>query len=110
MATVRDSRKPTPEGFLNVAKPYGWTSHDVVELIRRLAETRRVGHGGTLDPAATGVLAVAVGRATRLIDYMAGRTRATARTSSWGPPPLPTIPRGRSCTPAILSRTTWLRS
>ncbi|HEX9015753.1 MAG TPA: tRNA pseudouridine(55) synthase TruB, partial [Chloroflexota bacterium] len=66
----------TLEGFLNVSKPYGWTSHDVVGLVRRLAQTRRVGHGGTLDPAATGVLAVAVGRATRLVDYMAGRDKS----------------------------------
>lgn len=65
----------TLEGFLNVSKPYGWTSHDVVGLVRRLVKNRRVGHGGTLDPAATGVLIVAVGRATRLLDYMAGQDK-----------------------------------
>lgn len=70
------SGKLTLEGFLNISKPYGWTSHDVVGLVRRLAQTRRVGHGGTLDPAATGVLPVAVGRATRLVDYMAGRDKS----------------------------------
>lgn len=58
------------EGFLNVRKAAGWTSHDVVQVIRRLTGTRRVGHAGTLDPAATGVLVVAVGRATRLLDYL----------------------------------------
>lgn len=64
------------EGFLNISKPCGWTSHDVVGLVRRLTQSRRVGHGGTLDPAATGVLAVAVGRATRLIDFMASHDKS----------------------------------
>jgi tRNA pseudouridine55 synthase len=68
---VESTRRTVPEGFINVHKPYGWTSHDVVQLVRRLVGTRRVGHAGTLDPAATGVLGVAVGRATRLIDYLA---------------------------------------
>lgn len=63
------------EGFLNVSKPYGWTSHDVVQLVRKLAGTRRVGHSGTLDPAATGVLVVAVGRATRLVDYLGAQDK-----------------------------------
>ncbi|MGO9082374.1 MAG: tRNA pseudouridine(55) synthase TruB [Streptosporangiaceae bacterium] len=54
-----------------VAKPGGWTSHDVVARIRRLAGTRRVGHAGTLDPMATGVLVVGVERATRLLGYLA---------------------------------------
>jgi tRNA pseudouridine55 synthase len=70
------NKRSTPEGFLNVLKPYGWTSHDVVGLVRRLVQNRRVGHGGTLDPAATGVLVVAVGRATRLIDYMSGQDKS----------------------------------
>ena len=51
------------DGFVVVDKPGGMTSHDVVARIRRLAKTRRVGHGGTLDPMATGVLVVALGRA-----------------------------------------------
>lgn len=52
-------------GYLNVLKPTGWTSHDVVARIRRLAGQRRIGHTGTLDPAAVGVLPIALGRATR---------------------------------------------
>lgn len=59
----------TIHGFLNIDKPAGMTSHDVVAKLRRLAQQRRVGHGGTLDPAATGVLPVALGEATRLVDY-----------------------------------------
>jgi tRNA pseudouridine55 synthase len=54
-----------------VDKPRGWTSHDVVARIRKLAGTRRVGHAGTLDPMATGVLVVGVDKATRLLGYLA---------------------------------------
>jgi len=57
------------DGALVVDKPAGWTSHDVVNKIRRLAGTRRVGHLGTLDPLATGVLPVLIGRATRLARF-----------------------------------------
>jgi len=57
-------------GFLNIDKPIGMTSHDVVARVRRLARQKRVGHAGTLDPAATGVLVVALGSATRLIEYV----------------------------------------
>ena len=56
-------------GILIVDKPAGWTSHDVVGRVRRLAGTRRVGHAGTLDPMATGVLVVLVGRATRAAEF-----------------------------------------
>ncbi|HEU5098712.1 MAG TPA: tRNA pseudouridine(55) synthase TruB [Roseiflexaceae bacterium] len=61
-------------GFLNIDKPAGLTSHDVVAKIRRLAGQKRVGHAGTLDPAATGVLVVALGNATRLIEYVQDAT------------------------------------
>jgi len=62
---------PSPDGILNVLKPVGMTSHDVVDAVRRLAGTRRVGHTGTLDPGAAGVLVLAVGRATRLAEFVA---------------------------------------
>jgi tRNA pseudouridine55 synthase len=58
------------QGFLNLNKPAGWTSHDCVAKVRRLLHLKRVGHGGTLDPAATGVLPIALGKATRLLQYM----------------------------------------
>jgi len=61
----------TESGLLIVDKPEGWTSHDVVAKIRRLAGTKRVGHAGTLDPMATGVLVVGVDKATRLLGYLA---------------------------------------
>jgi tRNA pseudouridine55 synthase len=54
----------------SVEKPAGWTAHDVVARIRRLAGTRKVGHAGTLDPMATGVLLLGVGRATRLLGHL----------------------------------------
>jgi len=59
------------DGVIVVDKPAGWTSHDAVNKLRRLAGTRRVGHLGTLDPAATGVLPLVVGRATRLSQFYA---------------------------------------
>ncbi len=59
-----------PDGIVVVDKPAGMTSHDVVGQLRRLARTRRVGHAGTLDPMATGVLVIAVNRATRLLPYL----------------------------------------
>ncbi|MFW5665939.1 MAG: tRNA pseudouridine(55) synthase TruB, partial [Coleofasciculus sp.] len=58
------------QGFLNLNKPAGFTSHDCVAKVRRLLRLKRVGHGGTLDPLATGVLPIALGRATRLLQYM----------------------------------------
>ena len=61
-------------GFLNIDKPAGMTSHDVIAHIRRSARQKRVGHAGTLDPAATGVLVVALGHATRLIEYVQDTT------------------------------------
>lgn len=57
-------------GIINVLKPPGMTSHDVVAFIRRLYSIKRVGHAGTLDPAAAGVLPVFIGNATRLIEYL----------------------------------------
>ncbi|MEH3033270.1 MAG: tRNA pseudouridine(55) synthase TruB [Aeromicrobium erythreum] len=61
---------PAPAGLVVVDKPAGWTSHDVVARTRRLAGTRKVGHAGTLDPMATGVLVLGVGRATRLLGHL----------------------------------------
>ena len=62
--------EPTPDGILVVDKPQGWTSHDVVARARRLCATRKVGHAGTLDPMATGVLVLGVDRATRLLGHL----------------------------------------
>lgn len=59
-----------PEGFLVVDKPSGITSHDVVARVRKATGVRKVGHAGTLDPMATGVVVVAIGRVTRLIRYI----------------------------------------
>ena len=60
-----------PDGLVVVDKPSGWTSHDVVGRTRRLARTRKVGHAGTLDPMATGVLLLGVGKATRPLGHLA---------------------------------------
>ncbi len=71
---------------MTIDKPSGWTSHDVVARMRRLAGTRRVGHCGTLDPMATGVLVVGIGRATRLLGHISAADKhytATVRLG-WG--------------------------
>jgi tRNA pseudouridine55 synthase len=57
-------------GLLVIDKPSGWTSHDVVAKVRRLTGVRRVGHAGTLDPAATGVLPLGIGQGTRVLEYL----------------------------------------
>jgi tRNA pseudouridine55 synthase len=61
---------PRLNGFLNLYKPLDWTSHDCVAKVRGLLKTKKVGHGGTLDPKATGVLPLAIGNCTRLLQYL----------------------------------------
>jgi tRNA pseudouridine55 synthase len=73
-----------PSGLLVVDKPAGWTSHDVVGRVRRLAGTRKVGHAGTLDPMATGVLLLGVNRATRLLGHLALSDKAYDATIRLG--------------------------
>jgi len=68
--TTYMSRQTTTDGILVVHKEAGWTSHDVVAKVRRIMNTAKVGHAGTLDPAATGVLPVLLGRATRIAEYL----------------------------------------
>ena len=58
------------DGVLNVLKPSGMTSHDVVSFLRRELKTKKIGHAGTLDPQATGVLPLCVGQATRLVEFI----------------------------------------
>jgi tRNA pseudouridine55 synthase len=72
------------DGVLVVDKPAGPTSHDIVGLVRRLAATPRVGHGGTLDPFASGVLPIFLGRATRLTEYHLGERKAYRATVCFG--------------------------
>ena len=76
---IAPKREVQLSGILNVDKPPGMTSHDVVDAIRRLAGQRKVGHAGTLDPMATGVLLVCLGKATRVAEYlMQGRKQYRA--------------------------------
>jgi tRNA pseudouridine55 synthase len=81
---ARSSLGPGLDGILVVAKPAGPTSHDVVALVRRLAATKRVGHGGTLDPFASGVLPVFLGHATRVVEYHLGDRKAYRATICFG--------------------------
>jgi tRNA pseudouridine55 synthase len=75
---------PVGPGFVVVDKPQGWTSHDVVARMRRLAGTRKVGHAGTLDPMATGVLIVGIGQATRLLSFVTSADKAYDATIRLG--------------------------
>lgn len=74
----------TPDGLLIVDKPAGWTSHDVVARCRRLCGTRRVGHAGTLDPMATGVLVLGINRATKLLTFLVGCDKTYTATIRLG--------------------------
>jgi tRNA pseudouridine55 synthase len=75
---------PAPSGILLVDKPEGWTSHDVVARTRRLAGTRKVGHAGTLDPMATGLLVVGLQSSTRLLTYVVGTDKEYLATIRLG--------------------------
>lgn len=80
----RGAEAPGPYGFLVVDKPSGWTSHDVVDAARRWIGDRRVGHLGTLDPLATGVLPLAVRAATKLVPYVHDHDKSYAGTVHLG--------------------------
>ncbi|HVL82671.1 MAG TPA: tRNA pseudouridine(55) synthase TruB [Pseudonocardia sp.] len=75
---------PAPAGLVIVDKPGGLTSHDVVARLRRILRTRKVGHAGTLDPMATGVLVCGIGRATKLLGHLALDTKAYTATVRLG--------------------------
>src|ERR1700731_5288596 len=80
-------RKPQPaalDGALIIDKPQGRTSHDVVDAARRILGFRQIGHLGTLDPLATGVLVVLLGRATRFARFYAGRRKRYTSTFRFG--------------------------
>jgi tRNA pseudouridine55 synthase len=81
---ARASLGPGLDGIVVVAKPAGPTSHDIVALVRKLAATKRVGHGGTLDPFASGVLPVFLGHATRVVEYHLGDRKAYRATVCFG--------------------------
>lgn len=74
----------TQHGFINLLKPPGLTSHTAVSKIRRLLGTRAVGHAGTLDPAASGVLPLAIGKATRLLEYLVAQDKTYVGEATFG--------------------------
>ena len=78
-------KSPTgPSGLIVVDKPAGLTSHDVVSKMRWIAGTRKVGHAGTLDPMATGVLILGINKATRLLTWVVGETKTYTATIRLG--------------------------
>jgi len=72
------------DGILIIDKPAGWTSHDVVAKLRGILKTRRIGHTGTLDPFATGVLVICVNRATRIVQFLTAHEKEYAATIRLG--------------------------
>ncbi len=80
----RPARTTPPDGLLLVDKPVGVTSHDVVAQVRRALRTKRVGHAGTLDPFATGLLVCAVGQCTRLLPYVHGEPKVYRARIAFG--------------------------
>jgi tRNA pseudouridine55 synthase len=78
------SQSPTGPGIVVVDKPTGMTSHDVVGRCRRIFATRRVGHAGTLDPMATGVLLIGVERATKILGLLTASSKSYAATIRLG--------------------------
>lgn len=74
----------TFNGFLNIDKPKEWTSHDVVDSVRKIFKMQKVGHSGTLDPKATGVLLIGLGKATKLMDYMIQQEKSYLATIRLG--------------------------
>ncbi|QWW18988.1 tRNA pseudouridine(55) synthase TruB [Schaalia sp. 19OD2882] len=80
---ARRPDEPVP-GILVVDKPSGMTSHDVVSTVRRLARTRKVGHAGSLDPMATGVLVIGIGKATRLLTHVTADSKTYTATIRLG--------------------------
>ena len=80
----KDLRPPFPDGVLVVDKPEGPTSHDVVTLARRVLGVSRIGHTGTLDPLATGVLPLVIGRATRLAQFLTASDKSYQATIAFG--------------------------
>ncbi len=81
---AKNRRAATLHGYVVIDKPGGWTSHDVVGRVRRILGERRVGHAGTLDPAAVGVLPIAVGYATRTVEYLASTSKSYRAEITFG--------------------------
>ena len=79
-----DRNPQSVDGLLIIDKPDGWTSHDVVAKVRGIMKTRRVGHTGTLDPFATGVLVICLNQATRLAQFLTGDDKEYVATVRFG--------------------------
>src|SRR5829696_10053057 len=82
--TAKSSRTSRFHGILVIDKPAGWTSHDVAARTRRLLGERHIGHAGTLDPAATGVLPLAVGDATKVLEYLSDASKSYLAEITFG--------------------------
>ncbi|MGO1841280.1 MAG: tRNA pseudouridine(55) synthase TruB [Canibacter sp.] len=81
---MSQNAQPSAPGVFLIDKPYGWTSHDVVARARRVFGMKKIGHAGTLDPMATGLLLLGIGPATRLLTYMVGLDKVYSATIRLG--------------------------
>src|SRR6476646_4191116 len=104
--TRMTTRSEVASGLLVIDKPSGWTSHQVVARVRRLLGTRKVGHAGTLDPMATGVLLVGVNRATRLLGQLTLTAKAYDATVRLGASTTPDDAEGETLTSASVEHVT----
>ena len=93
ITTITKSPNPFMNGVLIIDKPAGLTSHDVVSRVRRILGERSIGHLGTLDPMATGVLPLVVGNFTRLAQFYLHSEKSTKAQSASDSPPTPTTPK-----------------
>src|SRR5215813_6553573 len=95
--TGRSRKKGRPiNGWLVLDKPAGVSSTYAVGAVRRAFDARKAGHAGTLDPAATGVLPIAFGEATKTVPYAVDGDKCYRFTVRWAPRPTPTMPKGAS--------------
>lgn len=87
-------RKGRPvHGWVIVDKPLGLTSTQCLAKVRRLTQAAKAGHGGTLDPLASGILPIALGEATKTVAYVMGSGKTYRFTVRWARPPAPTTPK-----------------
>ena len=96
MVTHELERANQMNGIINVKKEAGMTSHDVVFKLRKILGTKKIGHGGTLDPDVVGVLPIAVGKATRMVEFMQDEGKSTRAKSLWDFLPRRKMPVGKS--------------
>ncbi len=83
------------DGVINIYKERGFTSHDVVAKLRGVLRQKKIGHTGTLDPDAVGVLPVCLGKGTKICEFLSDEEKLIGQSYAWELPQIPRITRGR---------------